>query len=527
MTPSDVFEWNRQNALDAWRAGTDPSTYGMLPAGGVGGSTMDMLHAFIAPTGEPTELGQRFSLFPGAFVGASGGGPASAPPGIERYAGLPLTAEQLGIPGLLERVSTRVPTVKAAGDVGHNTATLHVDLASAAGDPVSFERNGAIVSRYGTGFRIGDAEQPPFMRVAPGSTPQELHDQLVEHVAGNLRWLWDQAPDIIKQRAPLWYDGARVMADDIAAKTGLLPRQVAGGIAVMSPATEWNMNNARFGVTLNSLLNEGSATLTPAMRAYGQQDVASRLATGKKGQIRLAGEIQNMLDQDGTRLADLPDRDAAWFVRYLQQVHNPDQLVMNLSPEGQSLGPVTVKSGKPAAFSWGPTDHIENAISILRDPSLYNISQRVGAAHKVRSFYNNIVAPHAPFGDLTNDTHAIAAGQLMPLGQDDVIVGHGLGGEGSSSGVTGVQGLYPAYADAYRRVASELGLLPRQLQSILWETGRGLFSPSAKRLISLRKDINGVWSDYAAGRTTADEARSAVRSLTGPIQLPPWAVSGP
>ena len=43
------------------------------------------------------------------------------------------------------------------------------------------------------------------------------------------------------------------------------------------------------------------------------------------------------------------------------------------------------------------------------------ISDALGEKHKVRSFYNNIVAPQAPNGDVTVDTHAGRLALLRPL----------------------------------------------------------------------------------------------------------------
>jgi hypothetical protein len=34
----------------------------------------------------------------------------------------------------------------------------------------------------------------------------------------------------------------------------------------------------------------------------------------------------------------------------------------------------------------------------------------MGERHKVRNFYNNIYDPNSPYGDVTIDTHAVAAG---------------------------------------------------------------------------------------------------------------------
>ena len=47
-------------------------------------------------------------------------------------------------------------------------------------------------------------------------------------------------------------------------------------------------------------------------------------------------------------------------------------------------------------------------------------------------------------------------------------------------------------ADALREAASDLGLQPRQLQSITWETKRKLFDVSTAR----RASIDAAWRNY-------------------------------
>ena len=71
------------------------------------------------------------------------------------------------------------------------------------------------------------------------------------------------------------------------------------------------------------------------------------------------------------------------------------------------------KNGKPSAVGWGTYQFIENAISVMQDGSIENISKRVGDEHKVRSFFNNISNPWNP-NAVTIDTHAVAAAHLEP-----------------------------------------------------------------------------------------------------------------
>ena len=116
------------------------------------------------------------------------------------------------------------------------------------------------------------------------------------------------------------------------------------------------------------------------------------------------------------------------------------------------------------------------AIRIIKDGSRENISSNLGDRHKVRSFYNNILNPMSDRGDVTIDTHAVAAGLLQPLGGSAPEVSHNLGTMGDTSAITGVMGSYGILADAYREAAAEVGILPREMQSITWEAVRGLFA---------------------------------------------------
>lgn len=118
VTPADA--WG--NARDSWLAGTDARTYGVQPVP-EGATGRDVLAQYINPsTGEMTPAGQQYSVFPGGFVGSSGGPKTIADALAARYHPITLSAEQLGIPGLLERVSTRIPTVKSAAALGPPTS---------------------------------------------------------------------------------------------------------------------------------------------------------------------------------------------------------------------------------------------------------------------------------------------------------------------------------------------------------------------------------------------------------------------
>ena len=51
----------------------------------------------------------------------------------------------------------------------------------------------------------------------------------------------------------------------------------------------------------------------------------------------------------------------------------------------------------------------------------------MGSRHKVRSFYNSIIAPWSEAGDAVVDTHQVAASLMQPWGLRDAPVLHNFG----------------------------------------------------------------------------------------------------
>jgi len=248
------------------------------------------------------------------------------------------------------------------------------------------------------------------------------------------------------------------------------------------------------------------ATDTPTKRAAADQ-LQMSLASLRRGQT--LGEIND------------PDT-RALFVRAYDEAHNPREYPV-ITPEGGFGDLMTNDDGvTPRKIGWGSFTEIKKALAALEAPDLATISRNLGDNHKVRSFYNNIIAPNSLHGDTTIDTHAIAAAHLRPLGGSDPVVSVGLGTGGSSSNATGSKGAYGIYHEAYRQAAEQRGLLPRQMQSIAWEAVRGLFSPAQKRDASFYQENGDIWQAFRNGRMSADEARRAVLDHAGGINPPSW-----
>ena len=404
-------------------------------------------------------------------------------------------------------VSTRLPTaVKATEDP--IASKLVIDLQASKRDPEAFAHNVGLVKQY-----------PNVATKA--RTPERVAEDFITQVKDNLLYLHDQVPEATRQRSKLWYDGARNIADRFSADYGVPDQAVSGVLAVLSPQKDWFMNVSLGQRVLDIATKQRSARWDASM------DEMAKVIWNKPQYAPMVDAIR------GKTLAELDDPGLkAMWLRTYDQAKNPREHQI-VSPEGDFVGVRMNQDGKtPTKTGWGSLNEIGKAIVILEDPRIETISSNLGQQHKVRNFYNNIYAPTDPAGHVTIDTHAVAAGLLRPLSGNSREVLHNFGsgvvGEGGpkNSSVTGVQGTYGLYAEAYRRAAQERGILPREMQSITWEAVRGLFPDTFKSQAKNVDQIDGIWLKYRQGKLSLDEARNEVIRAAGGIDAPEWERAG-
>ena len=365
------------------------------------------------------------------------------------------------------------------------------------------------------------AQYPGAPNIRRGTNPDRAAEQFIVHAVENLRWLYDNFDPALRERAKLWYVGANRMAHRWAKKYGFTPEQVAGAMAALSPQQHWFRNVSMAERIMDIVTLQADRAWSREMEATARRILTS----DKNAALRraISGKTLRQVWMDGDTKAV-----AAW-VRAFDEAHN-DPFANVITPEGNVGETALIESGLKMRVQWGSFLFIENAISILANGSRENISARLGEMHKVRSFYNNIIAPYSTGGDVTIDTHAVAAALLQPLAGSDREVEHNFGGGPvgepgtTNSIVNGSQGTYGLYADAYRRLADELGILPRELQSITWEAVRGLFE-ARQKTATLKDDVNAIWRAYHAGRVSDVQARDQVSALVRGITSPSWAGS--
>ena len=225
---------------------------------------------------------------------------------------------------------------------------------------------------------------------------------------------------------------------------------------------------------------------------------------------KLRGKTIRELDDDPTL--------QAWAIRMnAETIAGGDYYI--IAPEGNLMGVATKGDGTPQKNGWGSTSEIMKGVRVIKNGSLENISREMGQKHKVRNFFNNIVSPNNTTGDVTIDTHAVAAALLIPAGSSALEVGHNFGVGISNSKFDGVDGSYHLYAEAYREAAAELGLLPRQLQSIAWEAIRGFYTNKQRRDKKFIAAQRAIWEQ---NRKTPEAARQQLLDQNS-IKQPFWA----
>ena len=411
------------------------------------------------------------------------------------------------------RISPRLPTAVNATEDGV-TNSLQIDLAANKANPNQFDTNVNLISKY------------PNLRndEVVGKTSDEIADTYVNHLKNNILWLHDRVPEATRLRSKQWYNGANKVTNTWAKEYNISNNSVAGVLAALSPQKDWYMNASLGNRVIDIMTNKQEFVFDKKMMQTAKQIY---------GSPKFANTIKFL---SGKKLSELDNSaDKSMWLRIYDEAHN-DRSYRILSPEGDFGDFVKSADGQNAKVAWNSNVMIKNAINAFEsggDPAI--ITKFLGDRHKVRSFYNNIIAPNSDAGDVTIDTHAVAAATLRPVSGNSSIVFHNFGtspllakrpkdwnGATANSSVNGVKGTYAFYAEAYRLAAAERGVLPREMQSITWEAVRGLFPATFKQNAKNVGKIDALWYNYRDGKLSLEEVLNGIEQITGGINPPSW-----
>ena len=430
------------------------------------------------------------------------------------------------------RISPRIPSAKqdlASGKTRaipledpHGPVKLQPDVESMSRDDKALAKNVALAEQY-----------PNFRGLAGKGDPKQRAEAIITQMKDNLIFLFNVWGKNLAERSRFWYVGGNRLTHRWAKRFNTDPHKIAGVVAALSPQQHWFQNITVAERVLSALHDHMDEPWDKAMtQRILSRDWGSKAGRNEPSPKDLLPELQGKTLRNLKAEGSLY-RMAVW-IRAWDEAHNPG-MCREVTPEGEFGDWYKTKDGRKAVgIRWQSFDAIIKAIRLAEAPTNREVSEIVGENHKVRSFYNNLIAPHSPGGDVTVDTHAVAAALLRPLSSSSREVAHNFGtgipGEGgpTSSNITGATGLYGFYAEAHRRAAKEVGVLPRELQSVTWEAIRGLFKPEDKRTDGAGKDmqiaVERTWNNYAKGTLNADTARQQILQHAGGIEAPSWSV---
>jgi len=423
-------------------------------------------------------------------------------------------AEQGGIEG---NVSTRYPTAARSKEDPLEDLLVN-DYETFLADGKVFGKNMELIK---------DANLYPILQKSKDlRSDKQKAEAFVELVKNNLLNIYDRVPADTRNNSKVWYKGANALVRRFAERHNLTMQQAAAVAANLSPQKDWYQNASLAERTIDTFFDHAGQPFTPEMKARAEE-IFFHDGISAKGQARNREMLtligSSSLDQvlDKFNEPGQGEQLGAMWIRTFDQTYN-DSSYRIVSPDGRLLDYAKNSDGSNSKVAWGSLTEIAKSIKALRETDIDAISASLGSANKVRNFYNNIFDPDSDLGYVTIDTHAVAAGLLKPLGGSAFEVSHNFGTKGSSSSITGLNGVYSIYEEAYRRAANERGVLPREMQSITWEAVRGLFRPEYKSQNSNVEVVDSIWKQYNKKQITLDQAREAIYEHAGQIKPPDW-----
>lgn len=325
-----------------------------------------------------------------------------------------------------------------------------------------------------------------------GETDEEYLSRAVRFIQDNLRAVWDSvvSPEDIRISRE-WYITANYLSKMLAEENNITNDQAAGILAVLSPRADWNDNVYCANVVCNALSASYHLRFTDEMIEASKSTYTENALAGMDF-TQYAGKSFFDLDNAG-RVAYIRGY-YKYFMGDKVRIYNPKYGPMEYRDKG---------------FAVQSEQNLTKAISIYFDGSKENIRKNLGGEMKVPAFFMNIVSPTAVTMPSTMDTMEVGISVLIP--HIDAFTKTGIT-ETKSDLVTMTRGIVSSnvlFYEAHSRLAEELGVLPCQIQSILWGKGQLMNALKGNKSDEITSRILEIWQK--AGEVDTDEARSEAR----------------
>jgi len=356
---------------------------------------------------------------------------------------------------------------------------------------------------------MGQLAAEPYMHGITGS-PDDIYTQGVRRSADNLKFIAERMmspEDVAASRK--WYEVANTVSARKAQEQGLPEVGSHGIMAAFSPQTPWDTNVAKHHRLID--METAGFDSSQAERLAGERWAANKGITSPKGVFARTDP------KDVARIMATPmEALETERERYLK-------IVLTDAVRNDPKVPIIGLDGKFSAgtddITWGSGREVDQSHRIFNDPTWDRVNTELSGGGKVPSFYNDIAAPNARIpSKATIDTHSAGASSLFPAGGNDPIVFRAMGLSGVPGGprgaydiaTNGSKGQYGFHADAHQLAGDEMGMLPREVQSVTWEGVRRLWGKN-KKTPELKAQVEAIWRSAP----DAQSARKQIAQLLG------------
>ena len=239
------------------------------------------------------------------------------------------------------RVSTRFPTaVKATEDpLAQHLSIGTKEMQASPG----YAHNISLLQEY-----------PGFAKLK-GMTDDDAARAYVQQAADNLKYLYERSPATMKERSPLWYEGAHEISGALANRWDVPRPSASGALASLSPQMDW-FKNASLGERVGDIMTSSAAgrILTPEMAGFAD---AAKFLDKPENKALYKSILGKSLDE-----LENPLQKALW-IRLYDEAHNP-RAYRTITPEGR-FGPYVLnQDGTPAKVGWGALGRNRKGCSI-------------------------------------------------------------------------------------------------------------------------------------------------------------------